>query len=470
MLIKVEAINIYDFVDDADNLSAIRGGGLMLLEMPAKFGEWLRRQGEVKRLTEGASKAVFRFTPRDGSLDVRKAGREWLTQEYPHATVGLAVLEKESGRFFTDDEALTSEIRTQQMRSFSVAGLPVREGPGVCEWDHVRPATVERIAKDSRVVLSRSTAERFDHGRTQKRAFLHEHAEIRGEWEYTWDMDELSNWPEAGRLHHKVAVFYADGNSFTKMLRQALDKTPPERQEQVIDDFDKHLQGKRKEFLAALQEGTSEPHWQTEAGARRVEVLLWGGDELMLVVPAWCGWETAELFCAVMAGADYRKHGVEIRIRHGMGIIYAHHKAPIHALRSLVRDLAEESKTDRERNRLSYLVLESFDHVGENLKQFRASRRQAGIDLALCADGKALEQMRLTLKEMKEAEFPRRKVFQAAMGLARGQGWNELRGDIEPFLQREGWRRPLEKWRQLAGEGAAAWFHLAELWDYVGLE
>jgi hypothetical protein len=466
MLIKVEAINIYGFVYDAQNLSAIRGGGLMLLEMPRRFVEWLRDYGAVETLTEGASKAVFRLTPTKPDVDIEKAARDWLRAEYAHVTVALAVLDNEAGNFFADDEVLTARVRQQQMRSFAMAGLPKPEGDEVCAWDHVRPATEVISAQNKTLRVSASTRARHDFGRARKKSFLHRQAGIEGDWEYTWDMDELSNWDAAGNLNHKIAVFYADGNSFTRLLHDALENAKPDKQEKVIRGFDRYLQAKRRAFLAALLERTGEDQWKTAEDHRRIEALLWGGDELMLVVPAWCGWEIADLFCQTMKGAEFQDGPVKIPLKHGMGLVFAHHNAPIHALTRLVRDLAEESKGDRSRDRLSYLVLESFDHVGEDLKRFRDSRCPEPV--VLTADGGALAEIGKALKKLKDEEFPRRKVYEAALGIAPGKDWEAVKKDIEPFVKP--WEQTLAEWRKWTGGGRASWYHLAELWDYVGLE
>jgi len=439
----------------------------MLLEMPKAFGRWLGGFGEVTCVTEGASKAVFRLEPRPDCAGVVDAARKWLRTEYPHATIAVASVGADGGGYFASDEKLTAAIRGMQMRSFSFAGLPEPEGDGICAWDHVRPATTLIHAKGEVLRVSKSTAAKHGSGQDAKRSFLHHHAGLGGDWKYTSHMDELSGCPVRGALHHKLSVFYADGNSFTKLLRIQLQGIKPQRQEQVIRKFDQYLQGRRKAFLTALLNRTAEPRWQTADGARRIEVLLWGGDELMLVVPAWCGWETAELFCQTMKGAVFPEGRVEVPLKHAMGLVFAHHKAPIHALRRLVRDLAEEAKNqDRKADLLSYLVLESFDHIGEDLQRFRQLR--GGGPASLRAENNALGQMSKLLKSFRDSEFPRRKVFQATLGLSHGKNWEMLKEDVEPFLKP--WEKGLAEWKRLTGGGAVPWLHLADLWDYVGVD
>jgi hypothetical protein len=277
-----------------------------------------------------------------------------------------------------------------------------------------------------------------------------------------------------------MAIFYADGNNFGSLLRQALSTQDSTAQQKGIKTFDDVLQGKRKEFLKQLLAVANNSRWQTTTGERRIELLLWGGDELMIVVPAWCGWEVAELFAAVMDGVSVRIGNQTIPLKHAMSLVFSHYKAPIHALAKLASQLANDEvkngktkndKPGRATNRLSYLVLESFDHVGEDLKRFRmrlCPDEDARKGLVLSAEGGNLKTIRETMATFKGTEFPRRKVYEAVLGLSHGAKWDALKKTIEPFVQKKDeWKKGLEKWQDSTGGMLSSWYHLAELWDYL---
>jgi len=280
-------------------------------------------------------------------------------------------------------------------------------------------------------------------------------------------------------LNRKMAVFYADGNHFGSLLRDALSAQNSEGQLAGIKTFDDVLQAKRKEFLKRLLEAAIGPRWQTKTGERRIELLLWGGDELMIVVPAWCGWEVAELFASVINEASVRIGNRTIPLKHAMGLVFAHYKAPIHALAKLVSKLADDEAKEgltpdgrigRETSRLSYLALESFDHVGEDLERFRLLQwphEDARKGLVLSAEGGTLSKMRKTMASLKDNEFPRRKVYEAVLGLSRGEDWDELKQKISPFVERNEWKDLLVSWQNATGGERSSWYHLAELWDYL---
>jgi hypothetical protein len=477
MLIKVEAINIDFFVNDTHNLSTIRGGSLLLLEMPEKFGAWLSRHyGGATKIRSGASQAIFELGPRAEPAAVESAAKTWLKEQYPHATIGVAVIPQPPQNYFAAFEELTLLIRAQQMRSFTFGGFERTEAPQVCAWDRLRPAEFAIYPQGERVWLSAATKVRYDEGRDAKRHLLHERAGLPDELEYTQDLDQLSGFPAYGNLNHKIAILYADGNSFAKLLKTALSKSDADRQKTVIGKFDSYIQCMQREFVKTLLTAAAATRWQTPAGARRIEILLWGGDEMMLVVPAWCGWETAEIFCRTMKNQRFRDGQVDVPMKHALGLVFAHHNAPIHSLTNLARALVDEAKGDREQTRLSYLVLESFDHVGEELARFRALRcpdpntRKALVLSAECDARDALKEIREALHQLKLDEFPRRKVFQAALGLAAGKPWADLKPDLDACLNDERWKKNIAQLTKLVGGEQPVWYHLADLWDFVGLE
>ena len=65
--------------------------------------------------------------------------------------------------------------------------------------------------------------------------------------------------------------------------------------------------------------------------ALRLEVLLWGGDEFTLVVPAWKGLEVLERFFQIAARLEF---GSDVPMTHRAAVIFCHHNAPILQIRT----------------------------------------------------------------------------------------------------------------------------------------
>jgi hypothetical protein len=483
ILVKVESLNIYEFVYAAQDLGASRGAGLSLLEMPDALEVWITGQyNGMKRVTSGASKATLTIEDaRANAEEVETKVKTWLVGHYPYATIGVACASLEAGEKVLDvEENLQCRMRMEQMQSFSFARPAKVEANRVCAFDHVRPASTTTQHGANTFWVSEEVSEFRNKGYDLKQKFLRRHAGENGsEYIYTKDLTNLTTNPDAGRLNNKMAIFYADGNGFGSKPRAALTGLKSEDQIQGMKNFDDAVQGRRKEFLLQLLARTNERRWQTDRGERRIEVLLWGGDELMLAVPAWCGWETAELFASIMKDSTAPLNGNQVPLKYAMGLIFAHHKAPIHPLVKLVKTLAEaeakdgedlENRAGRATHRLSYLVLESFDHVGEDLKGFRTLQwrnPEAKKGLVLSAEEDNLQNMREALAGLKDSEFPRRKVYDAVKGMNSGTSWELLRKDIEPFVSPAKWSTYLAKWRTATGNIESSWYHLVDLWDYL---
>jgi hypothetical protein len=193
----------------------------------------------------------------------------------------------------------------------------------------------------------------------------------------------------------KIAVFYADGNGLSGLQNRLVGDAPdPVEQQQALDT---KLKGYRRAFLHDLlslladngaigppqAEEAAERHGPRDHDVVRMETLLWGGDEFLLVR---LGFAIAQRFLDSVHDATAPwKLGSE-QLEFACGLIFCHDDAPIAALRSLagygLGELAKE--VDRKQSLIAPLVLESFDHVGRDLGSYYQYRLPTGIDKATC--------------------------------------------------------------------------------------
>ncbi len=134
---------------------------------------------------------------------------------------------------------------------------------------------------------------RSEYGRGQKRGkFYKDRTNL--DLKFTSDLQELSSDPAQGILNGKIAVIYVDGNKFGDIARNCINS---EEQTQ----FDQQLrEGQNAILKTLLEEANINELWKykdkNNEEKTRLETLLWGGDELIWVVPAWLGWYTLNLF------------------------------------------------------------------------------------------------------------------------------------------------------------------------------
>lgn len=391
-LLRVEGVNHADSITDTEHLATRRGGSLLLLQaidtVTTQFGT------QLVPVSTSASAGLYRIRPHAIPTATTLAAEVHRTLVrhplYRHATFVVDVV---SGADFSSArrQALNAN-RWRQMRglSFRTVGLdPAVDG--ACAVDEIRPSRLPRtVQAEQQVGVSLSVAERMDHGRRQKQQFhadelQHLPPEARPATTlpgFTHDFEDLARRPltalEPATLAGKLAVFYADGNGFGQHAGRC---STPEQ----LHDWEEQLKAGRRRFLARLVEHASHKrHWQTVAGDEirlQLETLIWGGDEVLLVVPGWCGLELAQLFFACMAGLTGPTLGTSPAepLTHAAGLVLCHQQAPISRIGQLAQALAELGKRGelRQRDTLHWMVLENFDQAGGDLDAHLRTRHPA---------------------------------------------------------------------------------------------
>ena len=386
--LRVEGVNLANVLDDTDDLSTRRGGGLMLLnavrQMPTTFNAVT-----LKPIATGASVGLFEF-----DADDPKALAERVRTHFRHTQLKGEqendILPLSHGTFVVDvvhagpdadaDVQLVMACnRWQQLQSPTVAlaGLWKRDATAECYHDRVRPAVKgKRLPKhreetDPKYDASISVHDRHHYGRDARQRFYRAELgegvhDFTDEFAQIADRSELGDDVAASNTDGKIAVLYVDGNKFGRRGREALKvRTDAYRQwSQGVRDHHKHL------LESLLARADADVGWQGTNNegrkALRLETLLWGGDEILWVVPAWKGWELAELFFG---------HGHVINgqpVTYAGGLVFCHTKAPIANVVKLAKRLGDVAKhAGKDRHGLAYEVLESFDDITSDLTEHR---------------------------------------------------------------------------------------------------
>ncbi|MFZ1415822.1 MAG: hypothetical protein WAS73_14775 [Defluviicoccus sp.] len=558
-LLRIEGVNFDASVLDTNDLSTVRGGSFLFLEaikaicaaLELKTGSapahpLIPRLISATPLIEGASVGLFRLElgdPQPDVEDVRRIVAGWLDgtglpqlknaglAKQPHlrvlnlaryATFVVDVkpyqddrLDKE--RFIEARETVIAANRWRQMQAptvVAVTGQPVDgrgAGKRICSIDFVRPGWPRKPLKgNEKPIVSQSVYRRRGYG-LRRKFNLYDDILTRvqarggggvnpGVYDYAGDFEELAfprekDLPLAG----KIAVFYADGNDFTKVQDEAVGDDrfgwqgePHDRQH----IFDKQLGDWRDEVFAAVVRrvaecgvgvGPPDPKDINERPRLRLETLIWAGDDGTWVVPAALGWTLAWTFFAETLGLDLVKGGPgagngwrfvdqDPPLHHAAGLVFCHHDAPITRIHALAKGLAGYAKAiDRKRSLLAYQVLESFDHIGHDLETFRSSRCPAGVrPPEMLIDGATMAGVAKAMAILKHepgARLARRQVKRLALTLyesGAGGEATEIEKALLGDLSKKG-RGEIEKLRSCFGRGLALWLHLDDLWDFLDL-
>lgn len=485
--LRVEAVNLAHTVYDTEDLSTVRGGGLALL----RAVEWVGERFGLEPVTLGASAGIFELPAADAE-DAERRRREverFLAehrQEYEGAEgepgaldlgrlTFVADVTPASDDFALDRRRLLARNRFRQMQSPSLV-VPIEaapEGAGPCEADRLRPVAEGCYGKPRRGTgrgshrVSRSVWDRREFGRAQKQAFYQDETGERFPGGFSEDFEGLSGdpgaepAPDGALLAGKMAVLYFDGNGFGALQDRLCTTARLQR------GFDDTLRRLRRELLRELLAAAgSDPAFLEEAeegepARLRFETLLWGGDELLWVVPAARGLWTLNFFYRRVAEWCFEDE----RLTFAGGLVLCHHDAPIYRVRSLAEELAGLAKRHGAAgNRFAYQVLESFDHAGADLERVRGRRTPAAVEPTdLLLDGGAVEAALAQAAEVRRG-FPRRRVERAVRVLQSGEAVDagRARRGLAPETA-----EALDSLLVAFGGPPAGWLHLADLWDYL---
>lgn len=500
--LRMEAVNLGNFVYDTQDLATVRGGGLALLYST----KWVPKGLGLDSVSLGASGGLFQLkaTTWEEAEDIRREVEKHL-QTYHHRFVkprgdeghldlGLATFvvdvvqekaraeenreegEGEDVSFPLVRESLLAANRWRQMTSLDLAvprAASKNTRKPVCAIDRVRPSAKDRRGGDGEPI-SESVYQRREFGRVQKQQFYEGETDEEFEGGFSQSFQELALDPSRGNLDGKMGVLYLDGNHIGKLVRE-MGKGPTR-----LFLVDEELRGRRQSILRKIlvhardeDAGFREASPSGTPGAIRFETLLWGGDDILWVMPAWRALEVvSRFFGSGVWEPPLDGFGAHDELTHAGGLVLCHDKAPIYRIRQLADRLADQAKEkSRKQNLVAYEVLESFDHVGDNVEEYRTARTPPGLhpsDLLLEPEklGDAL-----TVSARLLPELPHGKVIDAAAELREeGPGALQDPGGAAMWLRKTlpgATVTELDRLLDSLGGEPIGWLHLAELWDFL---
>ena len=487
-LLQVEGINLSQVFEDTQNINVIRGSSMALRDAVKKVEAWLKEWNVGASVIQtGASVGLFHLPVDEKTAKdclekiVGRLNRDELLKYFTFSADIQALTDLEKDR-----ECLLAKIRFRQMQQ---AGLSVPDWNSSntiqpCPLDGIRPATQRTKVKDEDTLVSTSIAARLNYGRDGKHQFFETetgHPLPKG---MTRDLSEIALGLKRGnqlvypQLNGKLAYFYVDGNSFGSVITNVLKQTgeDPLALRQKWDDY---IQAQRKAFLsqfvgnACRQLGLCED-FATVDGRLRMEILLWGGDEFLLVVPAWLGFHTMSAFFQHSATWEFKGQP----LTHAGGLVFCHHKTPVHRIRNLAKELADEAKkASRDQNLYDCIVLESIDFPTEPLGQFfmhqyskLAENRKPLIPVDWDRFSKQPRDILLGLPKSQVYEIAKAAVFEGRPRF--DQALYRLK-ELIGQGQLAACQNTLEAMFKMATIASSPncpmwpWVRLAELWDYL---
>ena len=371
-LLRVEGVNLSNVLDDTSEISIRRSSGLMLR---AAIEQIIKKQKGLKKISTGASVGLFSFIA-DNPESIQNDVVNLLNDEYQYLTFVVDIesyIPTDSNSFKQAHEKVIAKNRYRQFQQMTlVAPEFIQNTSKVCQMTYLHPADNKgKVNKKENV--SASCRYRFNQGRALRQKFyedeLKDKMDVRG-LDFTDNLEELAR-PDTSQnynnLNDKIAVIYLDGNGFGKIQKSCKNK-------EELQNFDEKNQNYRRLFLKELLIKISgDMDMKNAAGKIRLETLLWGGDEMIFVVPAWKGMEVLRYFYDISKDWNYKDKSLS----YAGGIVFCQHNTPISQIIKAAKDLAESvknSENGRKANYFDYLVLESVDYPTQPVEQYWALR------------------------------------------------------------------------------------------------
>lgn len=480
-LLRIEAVNFDYAIYDTHDISTIRGGSFMLLDAFEK----LKKQRPEWDIGTSANIGLLKFEAQDDMA--AHAFKDRLLTESPLAelrtlaTFTAEVMPLGSGNDFTRGlHKLTAACRWQQYQNPALILPQEIECMEACQFDGVRPASKLARKGDQDIKVSSAVHTRSQNGKDLRQGFyenlLGAKEFSRRHFGFTDDLEALSSDPKRGNLNGKIAFIHIDGNRFGRTRDQKCTN------ETLLLSFQSHIQENlRKPALRCLLEfatAAENKSFLTDADDIRLETLLWGGDEMEWVVPAWQALNVLEVFFKATSDADTWQG---VKLTHSAGVVFCHHNLPILQVRRYARDLCGLAKTGLptdvreigpDANRIAFLNLSAFDLIGSEVKEFLKDYNQpAQPDDFVVQDAvSALPMWQKHVLALKK-HFPRNKIPALLLALKNReeQKFKDILDRAEKLMRGETWKNTVEPAiAHLTQNRPNRWFLIADLMNYVG--
>ncbi|MCM5552396.1 hypothetical protein [Pleomorphomonas sp. NRK KF1] len=495
-ILRVEGVNFAATIDDTNDLSTMRGGSLALLNFHEQVGAALKGLAGVtkaEKVFSGASLCAFRV---EGTLaDFAETARRTIAgvfsdpqygwnakgedQAVPLNYLTVVVDAAETAVASVEDKTIDAGIdkaearnHARQFRQWTIAPLPAApvHANATTEADRfekVRPATawirapkghlLNATAEDTSSAngsdiyhTSASVAARRNYGRDARQKFYGKQlGEGYAKLLFTDSVSDIAEELPADyrlpvSLRSKIAVFYADGNKFGSIRKEVGAKAFSDRLDilrkgllksildwYVAGEADEDEFGPLGDAFAVYSEKRSQ--W-----ALRFETLMWGGDELLFVMPAWLAVPFTQGFFEMTKAWEIGG----VPVSHAVAVAIAHHKTPIRQLKAVAKraaDLAKNASPDlRKASSVTFEVYESLAPPDTD-SNFEAERlRLYGNNPAIAPDDQASALARLlaipgdeftgAVRRFQEIQrgFPRSQIYAALRAMREARGlWDK---------------------------------------------
>ncbi|SFR47883.1 hypothetical protein [Litoreibacter janthinus] len=324
MFLYFEGVNHAETLYDTDDISTIRGSSIQLEDLGPKMKAACAPLNP-QLLSFGASKALLYIDAPRTALE--QAGQDAVQRaEWQPFSITWGIGD-------SDAQAIAA-ARIRQFQSWTFPPPDPAAAAVQDALDQTRPATILDIhGSGEKRMLSPATSARRENGKKNRRNLFTDAQKFAPPQSFEdITADPPPDIPQMVR--GKLAVIYADGAGGGK-LRKA-----------VGDDllFSKDIAKHRAALAAAVESwmlarGPYGCRTQNGKTVPRFDTLLWGGDDMTFILPAWLALPFIGFFFEQIENWTFMtKTQGEQHLRHRLSCVIAGQKTPIRQFRTLARN------------------------------------------------------------------------------------------------------------------------------------
>ena len=473
--LRIEAVNLDNSVYDTHDISTIRGGSFMVLNAVHQLE--FSNGKKLVDIGSAASIGLFKFEAEDDSAAdtvLKKTLKELQKSTGEFATfIGTVDPKGKTDEFRKTIQILRATARWQQYQQSTLV-LPKESGENkVCTFDGTRPA-VKKVQKGpEQRWASLAVIKRREKG-VKLRNDLYNKLLKMPDTKFTNDLETLAK--REGSLSGKIAFIHFDGNRFGSIRdHQCLS-------EEMMFKFQDEAEKLRIEALSRiLKRATDRKNMSFRTSAPeeavRLETLMWGGDEIEFVVPAWQALNVVQDFFSQMMDAEpFNK----VPLTYSAGVVFCHHDLPILQIRRYARQLCEHAKASKVPNEIdklngdahncfAFLDMSAFDLVKDDVIRFIKDYHAPAKPDDFILTAKEMDLLKGNLLTIKQ-HYPKNKIYEIILALkanniSKAHQVEERALALSNRQQKEKLEMAIN---QILSGDINRWFLISDLLTYVG--
>lgn len=355
----------------------------------------------------------------------------------------------------------------QQYQTPSFSFPLYAETDAECGLSGARPWCKPLTIKDQKI--SKAVHTRWEQGRSFRNSLYNQCFDGDApDIEFTNDLNKLAK-------NEDMAVIHFDGNRFGCIRDHCFDEVD-------YRNFDRKVQGLQQKALKSIINYAIEKELEKLSDTSiqlRHETLLWGGDEIELVVPASRAWATLKRFFEETSKLSFRTNaGTRLNLTYSAGIVFCRHNLPILQVRRYAEQLCsiakkplsgEPEKFTSHDNRFAYLNMSSFDLIERDVESFIASFHRPATVEDFTFMMNEIEQLHRDMLTIIRS-FPKNKVYEIVELLQRGMPIESLEEGALKMVDSATKQLLEEAIGRIIDDRKERWLLIGDLWNLIGTQ